>query len=80
MCLRQLSVHVYNPLKTPVLVTVFLLLLINVVFLVSFFYVIMNTCVWPAACNRAFVTPTLKFGSPNDFTNYRPISILHPPS
>ena len=30
-CLRRLSVHVYNSLKTPALLTVFLLLFINVV-------------------------------------------------
>ena len=46
---------------------------------VSFlFYIIINTCVWPVAWKWAFVTPILKPASPNDITNYRPISISHP--
>ena len=43
-----------------------------------FFYIIINTCVWPVAWKCGFVTPTLKSGSPSRFTNYRPISILQP--
>ena len=47
--------------------------------LVSFpFYIITTTCVWPVAWKCAFVTPILRSGSPNDITNYRPITILHP--
>ena len=47
--------------------------------LVSFlFYIIINTCVWPVAWKCGFVTPILKSGSPNDITNYRPSSTLHP--
>ena len=47
--------------------------------IVSFpFYIITNICVWPVAWKCAFVTPILRSGSPNDITNYRPITILHP--
>ena len=46
--------------------------------LVSFLlYNIINTCVLSAAGKWAFVTPILKSESPNDITNYRPISVLH---
>ena len=77
ICLRRLSVHEYNQLKTPVLLTVFLLLFVHVVrrcfplLLVLFLKNIINTCVWPAAWKCGFTTPILKSGSPNDITNYQ---------
>ena len=77
ICLRRLSFHEYNQLKTPVLLTVFLLLFVHVVprcfplLLVLFLKNIINTCVWPAAWKCAFTTPILNSGSPNVITNYQ---------